>query len=202
MPRARSAWHTSRPSASGSPMSMISASGCCDATRSSASAPVVASAGANPSSFSPRSRRPPSSTSSSRIRTRGSVKRSSLLSQNRAQRQVPHGPGSGEQREPGSYDRARGQLTQEPPRYRERIGWWVEYVLKHRYEHLREHEAEDRREHQTCEQDQYGLAPEERADGADRAPTAANVAGPVRAPDKATPPDSHIPPAASATAKA
>src|SRR5205823_7739456 len=95
-------------------------------------------------------------------------KRSSLLSQDRAKRQVPQGPGSGEQREPSTDDRARGQLTQEPPRYRERIGWWVEYVLKHRYEHLGEQEAEDGREDQAGEQNQHGLAAEERPDGAER----------------------------------
>src|SRR5207247_4887935 len=71
MPRDRIAWHRSRPSESGSPMSMITASGALRAAAPSASSPRVTAETSNPSSPSPRRRRPRRSASSSTTSTSG-----------------------------------------------------------------------------------------------------------------------------------
>src|SRR5262245_52899063 len=164
MPRARSAWHKSRPSASGRPMSITNTSGTARSTWSSAIAPVPAKSTAKPSSRSPRPSTPRSSTSSSTSKTvRPEIACvTSLLAENRAERQAAQLKGGKPCGNDARYERDPTETGEKHPGECEVVGRRVEDVLQHRDEHLREQPPEHGREREGRDEHDHRLAPEER----------------------------------------
>src|SRR5436305_2622161 len=165
MPRARSAWQRSRPSASGKPMSITSASTSVWPIRASASAPVPTASTTNPSSSRPRPSRLRSSSSSSTTRTVWPTLTcglSSFFAQNRAELESA----DQQRRKPGGGNRARyggaAESAEEPPGHGETIRRRVEDVLEHGDQHFREQPAEQRGQRERPREHEDRLAPEKR----------------------------------------
>src|SRR3954470_2228418 len=170
IPRTRSAWQTSRPSASGSPMSITSASGPESSMRSSTSAPVATASTRKPSSRRPRRRTPRSSSSSSTTSKDwpNVIPEVSLLPQDRAEREAPDPQRGQRRRDQPARHGSPGEAREERPRDGQVVGWRVEDVLQHRHEHLGEQPAEQRREREGGDEHERGLAPEECGGAAQR----------------------------------
>src|SRR5690242_20339586 len=170
MPRARSAWQRSRPSVSGRPMSITSASTSVDEARSSAAAPVATVSAAKPSSRSPRRSRLRNSSSSSTTRTISS-KLTSGLSSFVAQKLTEWQPADQQSGERGCRESAcqggAAESAEKGPGNREPVGRRIEDVLQHGDEHLGEQPAEQRGKSKAGGEDEYGLAPEERRSAAE-----------------------------------
>src|SRR3954454_6415812 len=167
-PRLRIASHTSRPSLSGRPMSSTIASGTSCSSARRVSPPVARPVTSKPSRTSARPTISRRSASSSTRRMRCCTHYKLLLSEDGPQRQAAQParrePCGGEGRE----DRRATEPREEAPRDRERVRRWVEDVLEHRHEHLRERPAEPCGEYESRAEHEDRLRPHERPDVPER----------------------------------
>ena len=199
MPRARSAWQRSRPSASGRPMSITSASARLRSSALRAARGPSASLGRE--AFLARGRARASVAQLGVVLDDDDARARSLLPQYRPE---PAGAGRGAAHAPASERGPDGrghEGAEVRPRHGEVVRRRVEDVPEHGHEHLGQEPAEPGGEEQRTGQDDRPLAPQEGADGASGAPRAAIVASSCRRSASASATNSATRAAARRTAK-